>query len=165
MEKFHLCNNEYSFNRSFITDCTFQFHPERSPFEWKDDDTHSSIPRSPQAVGVSQAFATFFVDQGRFSLLTPRAVGVSQALQPSSSTRVGSPFSSVPRLLMSPRPLRPSTSTRVGSPALPVNSLSGLVTLFYRQDWFYNPWSRGGLKSEKLVYAHKINCTLKCPFR
>ncbi|XP_069992199.1 gamma-glutamyl hydrolase [Penaeus vannamei] len=42
-----------------------QFHPEKSQFEWKDDEVHSAIPHTPQAIGVGQFFANFFANQAR----------------------------------------------------------------------------------------------------
>ncbi|ROT84505.1 putative gamma-glutamyl hydrolase-like [Penaeus vannamei] len=37
-----------------------QFHPEKSQFEWKDDEVHSAIPHTPQAIGVGQFFPLIF---------------------------------------------------------------------------------------------------------
>ncbi|XP_045592053.2 gamma-glutamyl hydrolase isoform X2 [Procambarus clarkii] len=42
-----------------------QFHPEKNPFEWKNDKSHNNIPHSPEAIEIAQSFANFFVSQAR----------------------------------------------------------------------------------------------------
>jgi len=42
-----------------------QWHPEKNPFEWADDDHHNNIPHSSGAVRVAQYFANKFVDKAR----------------------------------------------------------------------------------------------------
>ncbi|XP_042892104.1 gamma-glutamyl hydrolase-like [Penaeus japonicus] len=44
-----------------------QFHSEKVPFEWKNDDRHDAIPHSPQAIGVAHFFANFFATQARLN--------------------------------------------------------------------------------------------------
>ncbi|CAL4100204.1 unnamed protein product, partial [Meganyctiphanes norvegica] len=42
-----------------------QWHPEKNPFEWADDDNHINIPHSPAAIRVAQYFANKFVLKAR----------------------------------------------------------------------------------------------------
>ncbi|KAK4327679.1 hypothetical protein Pmani_001874 [Petrolisthes manimaculis] len=42
-----------------------QFHPEKNPFEWSNDDHHDAIPHTPNAILSAQYFVNFFVNQAR----------------------------------------------------------------------------------------------------
>ncbi|XP_068241771.1 gamma-glutamyl hydrolase-like [Palaemon carinicauda] len=44
-----------------------QFHPEKNPYEWPNDEGHSAIPHDPYSVGVAHYFSNFFVNQARYN--------------------------------------------------------------------------------------------------
>ncbi|KAK7074943.1 hypothetical protein SK128_004358 [Halocaridina rubra] len=44
-----------------------QFHPEKNPYEWPNDENHNAIPHDPFAIGVAHFFSNFFTNQARLN--------------------------------------------------------------------------------------------------
>ncbi|KAK3883601.1 hypothetical protein Pcinc_012104 [Petrolisthes cinctipes] len=57
-----------------------QFHPEKNPFEWANDDKHDAIPHTPNAILSAQYFANFFVNQARGNNQTFASSGEESSL-------------------------------------------------------------------------------------